>query len=63
LSTGVEDAMKSGNVGTSKDLIKVYETIKKAIVARKLAKTKATKDSKRSVACCACRTMAAPGAL
>lgn len=55
--------MKSGNVGTSKDLIKVYETIKKAIVARKLAKTKATKDSKRSVACCACRTMAAPGAL
>jgi acyl-coenzyme A thioesterase PaaI-like protein len=48
LRTSVEDAMKSGNPDKSKDHIKAYETIGKAIVARKLAKTKRAKDAKRT---------------
>lgn len=38
LPTGGEDAMKSGNLNNSKDLVKAYEAMRKAIVARKLAR-------------------------
>jgi len=40
--------MKSDNLGKNKDLIKAYETMKKAMVARNLARTKPTKDTKRT---------------
>ena len=40
--------MKPDNLGKNKDLIKAYETMKKAMVARNLAKTKPTKDTKRT---------------
>jgi len=40
--------MKSDNLGKNKDLIKAYETMKKAMVARKLARTKPTKETKRT---------------
>jgi len=39
--------MKSDNLGKNKGLITAYETIRKAIIARKLAKTKPTIDTKR----------------
>jgi len=40
--------MKSDNLGKNKDLIKAYETMKKALIAGKLAQTELTKHTKRT---------------
>jgi len=40
-----EDRKKSGDLDSTKDLVKTYEMTRKAIAARKLAKTNPTKDT------------------